>query len=964
MILSRRSLLLAATALSLTACSGGGGGSSSISGQPTPPPPPPSNNAAGAGAGASATATNIGGISVYLGPQSTNVYPTFNQYTPTNVLPVLQAGITGAGVAIGVLDSGVNTSVSSLSGRIAWFNSYTALGNATVSANNLASANDPFGHGTVVTALLAGYQQGTYGNNSGPTNFFPGGVAPGATVYAAQICDSTGACQLYTKPYQDLQAQGVHLFNNSVGENASDYSSAAAAQSASQAVGTLFSALPANNLYVWAAGNNPANPGDISVEAEVPVYTPSLQPQWLVAVNVDIGTDGKVSGLDPSSDACGVTAQWCVSAPGYVQIPIVAGTSFVTGYGVGTSFATPIVTGTAALVWQKFPWFTPANVTDTILTTATHLGAGTGPNSTYGWGLINAAAAVNGPAAFAFGTFAADIGVAQSTFANPIAGSGGLALSGTTGTLTLAAANTYTGGTTVSSGNLNLTGSLASGVTVTGGTFGGSGTVTGDVVASNGTIISQGSVGSAPGLTINGNYTAQSGANTAIAIGTPLTVTGTAKLAGNAQVLAPPASYTPQATEIFIRAGTIAGTFTAQTYGAGVFYTVGQFAYGPTTVTATVAASNVAQVASVMPGATTASVAGGAAIQSGLEYATSTSTAGSARSAEFIRTAGQILAATTTQQAQASLTSVSGEAYPTMRTVGASAELSLLDTTAQHIALSGTPGKTTTWLQYVGDFGRFGTKGSDGVRFSSNGFTAGLDTPVEGALSLGGAISHISYSGSLSGVGGRGNDDVNTADLYARYGGDTGPYAAAQLAYSWIDGRVHRSIYTASSTLGVAGTISDNMIAAAGEVGYNVDGLDPFLSITDIRYDSGATSETGGNGFGLLIRGQSANYAFATAGLRANDDIIAMGRVIALHATLAWRHTIDNARFMTASFTGTPGAAFRSYGQDMPANEGIVGLSLAGDLAGAWRWQAGWTATIDGLGLASNALDAGVKVRF
>ncbi|OYV64018.1 MAG: autotransporter domain-containing protein, partial [Acidiphilium sp. 21-66-27] len=459
----------------------------------------------------------------------------------------------------------------------------------------------------------------------------------------------------------------------------------------------------------------------------------------------------------------------------------VAGTSFVTGYGVGTSFATPIVTGTAALVWQKFPWFTPANVTDTILTTATHLGAGTGPNSTYGWGLINAAAAVNGPGAFAFGTFAADIGAAQSTFANPIAGSGGLALSGTTGTLTLAAANTYTGGTTVSSGNLNLTGSLASGVTVTGGTFGGSGTVTGNVSVGNGTIISQGNVGGAPGLTINGNYTANSGANTAIAIGTPLTVTGTAKLAGNAQVLAPPASYTPQATEIFIRASTIAGTFTAQTYGAGVFYTVGQFVYGPTTVTATVTAYKVAQVASVMPGATTASVAGGAAIQSGLEYATSTST------------------------------------------VAASAELSLLDTTAQHIALSGTPGTTTTWLRYVGDFGRLDTKGSDAVQFSSNGFTAGFDTPIEGALSLGGAISHLSYSGSLSGVGGRGDDDANTADLYARYGGDTGPYAAAQLAYSWINGRVHRSIYTASSTLGVAGTISDNMIAAAGEVGYNVD---------------------------------------------------------------------------------------------------------------------------------------------
>lgn len=961
MMLSRRSLLLAATALSLSACSGGGGGSAPVS---SPAVPSTSNTTGGGAAGVAPTATNIGGISVYLGPQSTNVYPTFNQYTPTNVLPVLQAGITGAGVKIGVLDSGVNTTVPSLAGRIAWFNSYIAQGNATVSANNLASANDPFGHGTVVTALLAGDQQGVYGNNSGPTNFFPGGVAPGATVYAAQICDSTGACQLFVKPYQDLQAQGVHLFNNSVGENISTYSSAAAAQSTAQAVGSLFASLPANNLYVWAAGNNPANPGDISVEAEVPVYTQALQPQWLVAVNVDIGANGKVSGLDPSSDACGVAAQWCVAAPGFVQAPIVAGTAFVTGDAVGTSFATPIVTGTAALVWQKYPWFTPANITDTILTTATHLGSGTGPNSTYGWGLINAAAAVNGPAAFAFGTFAANIGADQSTFANPISGSGGLALSGTTGTLTLTAANTYTGGTTVGGGNLDLTGSLASGVTVTGGTFGGSGTVNGNVVASGGTVISQGPAGGAPGLTINGNYTAQPGANTAIAIGTPLTVNGKATLAGNAQVLAPPTAYHPKATEIFIAAGAIAGRFAAQTYGAGVFYTVGQFTYGPTTVSATVAASNVAQVASVMPGATTASVAGGAAIQSGLQYATSTAAAGTPGAAQFIRTAGQILAATTTQQAQTSLTSVSGEAYPTMRTVSATAEMSLLDTTARHIALSGTPGKTTSWLQYDGDFGRLAAKGADSVRFGSNGFTAGFDTPVGGALSLGGAISHISSSGTLSGVGGSGNDDLNTADLYARYGGNTGPYATAQLAWSRVNGRIRRSIYTASSTLGVAGTIADTMIAGAGELGYDAGGLNPFLSIADISYDSGATSETGGNGFGLRLGGQSASYALATVGLRVSDDVIALGRVIALHATLAWRHAIANARFMTASFNATPGAAFRSYGQSMPANEGIAGLALAGDLAGGWRWQAGWTATIDGQGLASNALDAGVKLRF
>ncbi|EQD65744.1 hypothetical protein B2A_01468, partial [mine drainage metagenome] len=37
------------------------------------------------------------------------------------------------------------------------------------------------------------------------------------------------------------------------------------------------------------------------------------------------------------------------------------------------------------------------NLQDTILTTATPLGTGPYPNATYGWGMVNAAAAVNGP---------------------------------------------------------------------------------------------------------------------------------------------------------------------------------------------------------------------------------------------------------------------------------------------------------------------------------------------------------------------------------------------------------------------------------------------------------------------------------------------------------------------------------------------------------------------------------------
>lgn len=964
MIFSRKLRLLSATALtamSLTSCSSGGGGSSppAMIVAPTPAPAP-----APAPTLAPAPQSPTSGLDVYLGPQATNVYPTFNQYTPTGVITVLESGLSGKGVSIGVMDSGVNTAVPSLSGRIAWFNSYLANGNATISQNNLSAANDPYGHGTVVTALLGGYEQGTYGKNSGPANFFPGGVAPGATIYSAQLCDSSGNCTLYIKAYQDLTAQGVALYNNSLAANASTYSSPAAAVTASQQVGSQFVPLGPQNLYVWAAGNNPANPNDISVEAEAPVYTPSLQPQWLSVVNVDIGANGQVTGLDPSSNACGVTSQWCLAAPGYDQVPIVAGSTFNTGYAVGTSLATPIVTGVVALIEQQYPWMTPGNLTDTILTTASPIGGQTTPNATYGWGLVNAAAAVNGPAQFAFGDFAANIGAYQSTFSNPIAGSGSLTLSGSTGTLTLAANNTYAGGTTVNGGNLALTGSVASAVVVNGGSFGGPGVVNGNVTNNSGTVISQGATGGVAGLTINGNYIAGNGANTAISIGTPLTVAGSATLAGNVQVLAPPTTYTPHSTETFIKAGSIGGTFASQSYGAGVFYTISNFTYGATTVTATVTASNVAQVASRLPGSTAATVAGGAALQSTLQAAINSSAqASTAGSKLFLTDAGQALAAETAAQAKTVLTSVSGEAYPTMRVISASEDLSILDMAAQHIATQPPLKKTTTWFEYLGDFGSLRGKSADAVQYSSNGFMAGFNAHAMKNLSLGGAFAHLAYTGSLDGVGGMGNDSLNNADLYARYGAATGFYGSGQIAYGWVNGHTQRTIDTATSSSGVEGMISDHIVAEAAEMGYQADGLNPYVSIADIQYHGDRVVETGGNGLGLSVGAQNATYAFATAGVRASEVLPVFGHVVAVQGTLGWQHKVSGANTMLASFTDMPSTEFPLVGQHMPRNEALIGINFAGNLAGNWMWSAGWMGSFDGQSM-SNAVNAGVRVTF
>lgn len=61
----------------------------------------------------------------------------------------------------------------------------------------------------------------------------------------------------------------------------------------------------------------------------------------------------------------------------------------------GTSFSAPIVTGTAALLLQKYPWMSNDNLRTTLLTTAQDIGA-VGVDSKFGWGLLDAGKAMNG----------------------------------------------------------------------------------------------------------------------------------------------------------------------------------------------------------------------------------------------------------------------------------------------------------------------------------------------------------------------------------------------------------------------------------------------------------------------------------------------------------------------------------------------------------------------------------------
>ncbi|HET9518985.1 MAG TPA: type VII secretion-associated serine protease mycosin [Actinoplanes sp.] len=259
---------------------------------------------------------------------------------------------SGDGVTVAVIDSGVDAGHVDLVGQVLPGNDLVARGGDAHS--------DPVGHGTTVAALIAG-------RSDDPAGVV--GIAPKAKILPVRVLDQDNRyddAMIVAKAVRWAVDQGARVINLSLGGSGSSAALAAALDYAF-----------AKDVVVVACTGNTGSAGTSDV------WYPAREPGVVAVAGLDRGGErlwsGSITGrqtvlVAPATQLTGARPD------GYWPVQ-------------GTSFAAPMVSGTAALIRSRWPHMPAGEVINRIIATARDLGP-IGPDDTYGYGEVDPTAAL------------------------------------------------------------------------------------------------------------------------------------------------------------------------------------------------------------------------------------------------------------------------------------------------------------------------------------------------------------------------------------------------------------------------------------------------------------------------------------------------------------------------------------------------------------------------------------------
>ncbi|MGW6510231.1 S8 family peptidase, partial [Streptomyces niveus] len=259
---------------------------------------------------------------------------------------VWKSGLRGERVKVAVLDTGADQTHPDLAGRIAAAEDFSGSSGTT----------DGFGHGTHVASIVGGSGKASGGTRQG--------VAPAAELMIGKVLgdDGFGSESQVIAGMEWAAAKGAEVVNMSLGSDAPSDGT----DPMSLAVNELSESSGA--LFVVAAGNSGPGTGTIG--------SPGAADAALTVGAVD--RDDSLAEFSSRGPRYGDEAvKPDVTAPG---VAIVAARATGTGMGdpvddgytaaSGTSMATPHVAGAAALLAQRHPDWSAAQLKDALVSTA------------------------------------------------------------------------------------------------------------------------------------------------------------------------------------------------------------------------------------------------------------------------------------------------------------------------------------------------------------------------------------------------------------------------------------------------------------------------------------------------------------------------------------------------------------------------------------------------------------------
>ncbi len=287
---------------------------------------------------------------------------------------VHEMGITGQGVIIGMLDSGFHYSHEALA-SIPVLGTYDFVNDDSNVDNEAGDPSNAKDHGTMTMSTAVGNMPGQL-------------VAPafGASVVLAKTEDVAEEVPVeedqWVAGLEWVETFGVDIVSSSLGYyDWYDWSD----MDGATAVTTIAADLAAGRgiVVVNSAGNERGNSWNH-------IIAPADADSVITVGAVNSG--GSISSFSSPGPSYDGRIKPDVSALGVSNT--VANPDDDTAYTTasGTSFSCPLTSGVAALVLSRAPGLTPMQVREALRETASMAGS---PNNDFGWGIIDALAAVN-----------------------------------------------------------------------------------------------------------------------------------------------------------------------------------------------------------------------------------------------------------------------------------------------------------------------------------------------------------------------------------------------------------------------------------------------------------------------------------------------------------------------------------------------------------------------------------------